>query len=130
MTRLLQFLAALPGILLLSIGTRWIVTPASVAMDMNVPMMEGMARSTQIADFGAFFAGSGLFILIGVVTSRRTWLYAGAIMMAFAAVFRTGAWLLHDAAFASQAITIELVTFGPVLALAAKLKMDESSEDG
>jgi hypothetical protein len=125
-TRLLQFLTALPGILLLSVGTRWVVTPASMAMDLNMPMMDGVARSSQIGDLGALFSSAGLFILIGVVTSKRTWLYAGAIIVAMVATFRSSAWLLHDAELASQPITVALVSLAVVLALAAKLKFDES----
>jgi hypothetical protein len=122
MTKALRIITALPGILFLSIGLRWLFTPATVAAELKMPMLEGMARSSQIGDLGSFFTGMGLMILIGVVSTQRIWLFAAAILVGGAAFYRTMAWIFQDAALATDSITIEVVVTVLVLATALRLK--------
>ena len=122
MTKALRIVTALPGILFLSIGLRWLFTPATVAAELNMPMLEGMARSTQIGDLAAFFTGAGLMILIGVVSTQRIWLFAASILIGGAAFYRTMAWIFQDAALATESITIEVVVTVLVLVTAMRLK--------
>jgi hypothetical protein len=122
MTKALRIITALPGILFLSIGLRWLFTPATVAAELKMPMLEGMARSSQIGDLGSFFTGMGLMILIGVVSTQRIWLFAAAILVGGAAFYRTMAWIFQDAALATESITIEVVVTVLVLATALRLK--------
>ena len=122
MTKALRIITALPGILFLSIGLRWLFTPATVAAELKMPMLEGMARSSQIGDLGSYFTGMGLMILIGVVGTQRIWLFAAAILVGGAAFYRTMAWIFQDAALATDSITIEVVVTVLVLATALRLK--------
>lgn len=39
-----------------------------------VALLEGLGRSSQIGDFGAFFAAGGSMVIIGSLTQKRTWL--------------------------------------------------------
>ena len=48
-------LSGLFGALLLLIGARWLIDPAGAAAGLDLPLLEGAARSTQIGDLAAFF---------------------------------------------------------------------------
>lgn len=124
MDKALRVLAGLVGLLFLSIGARWIIAPEGVAKELGMPLLDGMALSTQIGDLAAFFVTLGLTTLLGVITLHRTWFYAAMMLLGSTAVFRTLAWALHDAAFATQSISVEVI--GTVILLAAALRLTKA----
>jgi uncharacterized membrane protein len=121
MNKVLRLVVALPGIFFVVTGLRWVVAPAGVAPEFGMPVLEGVGLSTQIGDLGAFFIALGLFILIGLVTQKRSWFYASAMLLGFAAVFRVLAWLFHGASFTPDMIAVELAITGLLLFAASRL---------
>ena len=124
MNKILRVIVALPGILFVIVGLSWLIDPAGAAKNLGMTLFDGLGRSSQIADFGAFFTTGGCFVLIGVITQKRTWLYATAMMLCFAAVFRILAWLIQGAAFAGPQIAVEVVLTGLLLFAASRLPSD------
>lgn len=112
MTKVLRVLVALPGVLFLVLGLRWIVDPAAAAAALGMPLLVGVGRSTQIGDLSAFFLTLAVTILVGAITARKVWLYAPMLLLALAALVRILAWLLHDAALATHLILPELIIAG------------------
>ena len=121
MNKLLRVIVALPGVLFVVMGLRWLTDPAGAAQALGMPLLDGVGRSTQIGDLGAFFVALGAMMLIGVITAKRAWLYAPAMVLAGAAVFRVCAWLLHDAALATALIAPEVVIASVLLFAASRL---------
>lgn len=124
MNKLLRILVALPAIFFVVTGLRWVVAPAGVAPEFGMPLLSGVGLSTQIGDLGAFFFAGGLFVLIGLVTQKRSWFYAPAMLVGFAAICRVLAWLFHDAALALDMIIVELVITGLLLIAARRLTVE------
>jgi hypothetical protein len=120
MNKVLKVIVAVPAILFLVIGLRWLFAPAGVAAEFGMPLLDGLGRSTQIGDLAAFFIGGGAMILLGLLTGQRTWLLAPALLVALTAVFRVLAWALHDASFAATQIAVEVVVAGLLMYAAAK----------
>ncbi len=85
-----------------------------------MPLLDGLARSTQIGDLGAFFATSGITILLGVWKQERIWLYCGAMLLGGAAVIRTLSWAAHGADLATTFIVSEIVMMAILLFGASK----------
>lgn len=100
-------------------GLRWAVAPSGAAEAFNMSLFNGAALSSQIGDIGAFFIGMGVFVLLGLVTKKREWFLAGAILVFAAALFRTLAWLFHGASLTMQFIVPEIV-IGTLLLVASK----------
>ena len=121
MNKVLRLVVAVPGIFFVVTGLRWVVAPAGVAPEFGMPVLEGVGLSTQIGDLGAFFVACGLFVLIGLVTQKRSWFYASTMLLGFAALFRVLAWLFHGAAFTPDMIAVELVLTGLLLFAASRL---------
>ena len=107
--KILRVVAVLPGILFVVIGASWIIDPASAAASVGMPLLEGVGRSTQIGDLGAFFLTMGLLILIGVTTLKRVWFYPPMMLLGLAATLRIIAWLVHGAALALSMIAFEII---------------------
>jgi hypothetical protein len=125
MNRILRALVALPGIFFVVMGLRWLVDPAGAAGDMDMELLDGIGRSTQIGDLATFFLALGMMILVGLITSQRRWFHVPALMLLGAAIFRVLAWLLHDAALAGQLIAVELVVACLLLFAASRLTARE-----
>ena len=88
MLKLLRIIVALPAILFLIIGLQWAVDPAAAAESLGMPLLDGLGRSSQMADTGALFIAMGLMILSGLLTGTKTWFYAPALMLFLAAALR------------------------------------------
>jgi hypothetical protein len=121
MLKLLRIIVALPAILFLIIGLQWAVDPAAAAESLGMPLLDGLGRSSQMADTGALFIAMGLMILSGLLTGRKTWFYAPALMLFLAAALRLIAWLIHGAAFAPDLIAVEIVVGSLLLISSQKL---------
>ena len=125
MNRILRVLVALPGIFFVVMGLSWLVAPAGGAGDMDMGLVDGIGRRTQIGDLATFFLALGMMILVGLITSQRRWFHVPALMLLGAAIFRVLAWLLHDAALAGQLIAVELVVACLLLVAASRLTARE-----
>lgn len=99
-------------------GLGWIATPERAAAGLGMPLLDGVARSTQAGDFASFFLVAGATMLLGTLPGRARLLYVPAALIGGAAITRTLAWALHDAAFAAQFIAVEVVV-GVLLLVAA-----------
>jgi hypothetical protein len=60
MNKALKIVTALPALLFIIVGFRWLLAPAGVAAEFGMPLLDGLGGSTQIGDIGAFFLGGGL----------------------------------------------------------------------
>ncbi len=106
------------GFLLQGIG--WVVQPGRAAAALGMPLLDGIARSTQVGDMASFFLTAGTTMLVGSHPGRARLLYVPAGLIGGAAVTRTLAWAFHGAAFAAMFVAVEVV-IGAVLAVAARV---------
>ena len=109
MNKLLRFLIVLPGIFFTVVGLMWLTAPGSAAGALGMPLLDGVGRSTQIADLAVFFLAMGMMILLAAVSLQGRWFQVPALMLLGAAIFRVLAWLVHDAALAVEPIALEVV---------------------
>ena len=121
MKTVLRILVTLPAVLFVVMGLRWITDPAAAANALGMTLLDGVGRSSQIGDVGALFLSMGMMMLLALITARRSWFYAPAMMLALVAVLRLLAWLLHDAALALDMIVVEVVIAGILLFASSRL---------
>ncbi len=110
MEQTMRILAVIPGLLMLMNGFGFLTQPAQTAAALGMPYLDGIGRSTQVGDFTSFFIGTAVMCLLGAWQRNATWLYAGALLLGGAAVFRTVATVVHDAPFAAVFIGVEVVS--------------------
>ena len=105
----IKLLVMLFGILFLVTGLRWLLAPAGVAPDFGLTLGSGIGLSSQVGDMSAFFLTLGVCILMGLTTQRSVWYYPPIILLSLTALGRVLAWLIHDAALATQLIAPEVI---------------------
>ena len=105
----IKLLVLLCGILFLVTGLRWLLAPAGIAPDFGLALGSGIGLSSQVGDMSAFFLTLGVCILMGLTTQRSVWYYPPIILLSLTAVGRVLAWLIHDAALATQLIAPEVI---------------------
>ncbi len=125
---LLKVPVVLVGILMLSMGLRWLLAPSGVATELGMPLLEGVGLATQIGDLSAFFLTIGLCILLGLSTGRTHWFYPAIMLLSLTALGRVLAWLLHDAVLTAPAIVVEVVS-SILLIAAVTVLPDRNSGD-
>jgi uncharacterized membrane protein HdeD (DUF308 family) len=104
-----RVLAGLVGLVLASTGITWIFDPTAAALSLGMPLLDGIARSTQIGDLSAIFVGGTILCFTGALRQEGHWLQAVALLLALIALFRTLAWAVHGAALADIFIAAELI---------------------
>ena len=97
MDKALRILAILVALPLALIALRWVFDPSGAAEGLQMTLLEGAARNSQIGDTTALFFGMGFLSLYGIWKDKRDFLYAAAFMLAIVAVARILAGLVHDA---------------------------------
>ena len=90
-------------------GVAWLIDPARVAASLGMPLLDGLARSTQVGDLASFFIVAGVTMMIGSRHGRARLLYVPAGLIGGAAITRTLAWAFQGADFATLFITVEVV---------------------
>jgi hypothetical protein len=124
MNKILRVIVLLPAILFIGIGIRWLVDPQGAAAALGMPLLDGIGRSSQIGDVGGFFLVTGIMVVLGVITGKRVWFQAPALLLMTIAIFRILAWLLHDAALATPMIAVEVVLAVLFVFASARLTKD------
>jgi riboflavin transporter FmnP len=125
MSKVIRALALLPALAFLFTGLSWLTQPESAAASLGLPLLDGVARSSQIGDMAAFFLSGSFMIFIGLITDKRIWLQAPAMVVGLTAICRILAWLLHDAALPMNLIVPEIV-FSLILIFVASRLPKES----
>ena len=105
----IKLLVLLFGILFLVTGLRWLLAPAGIAPDFGLALGSGIGLSSQVGDMSAFFLTLGVCMLTGLTTQRSVWYYPPIILLSLTALGRVLAWLIHDAALATQLIAPEVM---------------------
>ena len=121
--KVLKVLVALPAVLFLVMGLRWLIDPAGIAPEFGFPLATGVGLSSQVADMSAFMLLLGICILTALVSGRRLWYYPPIILLSLAALGRVLAWLLHDAVLPVGMIAPEVII--PILLLVASRRLPE-----
>ena len=125
MNKVAKLLGAVPAVIFLMIGLRWLIEPSVAAQTLGMTLLDGIGRSSQIGDMAAYFIGGSIMIFAGLITEKRTWLYAAAMVVTLTAVFRVMAWLFHDAALATKLIGPEIIFTALILFAASRLPKEE-----
>ena len=115
----LRILTLLVGAFFALQGLGWLANPASAAAGLAMPLLDGLARSTQLGDFAAFFLAIGATTLLGARPGHAQLLLVPAGILGAAAAAGTLAWAAHDAGFASVFIGLEVFA-GAFLAFASR----------
>lgn len=126
MSSALRIVTILMGAGFALLGALWLLAPGRAAAALDMPLLDGLARSTQVGDFAAFFLTLGVSILLGIGVGRAPLLHFPAALLGSAAFCRLVAWAAHGAGFAGRSIAVEVA--GSLLLLAAARRAERPRE--
>ena len=113
-----RILAALVGLFMGLSAINWILDPGAAATSLGMVLLDGLGRSTQVGDFTAFFICCSGFALWAAWKSSASFAIASSALLLTAALFRSLAWMIHGAEFATSFIVFEVIA-GAALAFSA-----------
>lgn len=122
MDKALRILAIIGALPLAFIAVRWVFDPSGAAEGLQMTLLEGAARNSQIGDITALFFGMGFLSLYGIWKQKRDYIYAATFLLAGVAVFRILGGLVHDAPTIWTFVVVEVVTSAIWIAYARTLK--------
>ena len=102
-------IAGLIGALLAATAGGWLLDPETAAGTLGMTYMDGIGRSTLVGDMSAFFVFLVVMCVMGAITKVGHYLHSAALLLLLAAFFRTLAWGVHGAEFATTFIVFEVV---------------------
>ena len=114
----------IPGLvaaLLATTAISWLFDPAAAAAGLGMPYLDGIARSTQVGDFSAFFVFLVIMCATGAITENGHYLRSASLLLLLTAVFRTSAWAFYGAELATTFIVAELVMAGLLFFSASRI---------
>ena len=123
----LRVISILIGVLSLATAMRFAFAPAGAAERLGMPLLEGVAASTQLGDIGALFLAVAVLVGLAQRPGRAQLLLAPEILMGCAAIMRTLVFLMGHAPFAAQFIVPEMVMAG-LLCAAARAREREVAD--
>lgn len=121
MNKVLTVLVGLAAMVMVGTGVRWLVDPSAAATQLGMPLLEGVGRSSQVGDMSAFFLTTGILMLTALVTARRGYFFAPALLLGLTAIGRIVAWMVHDAALATHLIAPEVIIAALLLLASSRL---------
>lgn len=122
MEKALRILAIIGALPLAFIGLRWIFDPSGAAAGLQMPLLEGAARNSQLGDVTSFFIAMSGFALYGIIKEKRDFLIAATVLLGGVAVFRVLGGVVHDAPTIWEFVVIEVVTSAIWIAHARTMK--------
>ena len=123
-----RILGGLLGAFFFLQGLGWILDAKGAAEGLGMPLLDGIARSTQVGDLTGFFLCLGGFGIWGAYQQSPTWLRASGFLLLGAAFGRTLAAVVSGAEFATQFIGIEIVMGALFFLVGAKVGGEPAPE--
>lgn len=116
-----RIIAGLIGALMAATAAGWLLDPETAAGSLGMSYMDGIGRSTLVGEISAFFVFLVVMCIAGAVTRVGHYLRSAGLLLLLTAVFRTTAWALHGAEFATIFIVFEIVMAVLLFFCAAKI---------
>ena len=102
-----RIIAVLIGALMAATAVSWLLDPETAAASLGMTYMDGIGRSTLVGDMSAFFVFLVVMCFMGAITKIGHYLHSAGLLLLLAAIFRTLAWGIHGAEFATTFIVLE-----------------------
>ena len=115
---LLSILTLVLGLIALG----WLVSPESSANSIDMVLLEGKGRNTQIRDFTALFLGTSIMSLLSLITRQYQWVLSAGIIFFIMIVVSFISSFYHDSIISYQSLIAEIIFAAIAISSALLLK--------
>ena len=104
------------------IALGWIVSPESSANSIDMILLDGKGRNTQVRDFTALFLGTSIMSLLSFITRQYQWVLSAGIIFSIMIVMSFISSFYHDSLISYQSLVAEIIFATMAISTALLLK--------
>ena len=104
------------------IALGWLESPESSANSIDMVLLEGKGRNTQIRDFTALFLGTSIMSLLSLITRQYQWVLSAGIIFSIMIVVSFISSFYHDSIISYQSLIAEIIFAAIAISSALLLK--------
>ena len=104
------------------IALGWIVSPESSANSIDMILLDGKGRNTQVRDFTALFLGTSIMSLLSFITRQYQWVLSAGIIFSIMIVMSFISSFYHDSLISYQSLVAEIIFATMAISSALLLK--------
>ena len=104
------------------IALGWIVSPESSANSIDMILLDGKGRNTQVRDFTALFLGTSIMSLLSFITRQYQWVLSAGITFSIMIVMSFISSFYHDSLISYQSLVAEIIFATMAISSALLLK--------
>ena len=104
------------------IALGWIVSPESSANSIDMILLDGKGRNTQVRDFTALFLGTSIMSLLSFITRQYQWVLSAGIIFSIMIVMSFISSFYHDSLISYQSLAAEIIFATMAISSALLLK--------
>ena len=104
------------------IALGWIVSPESSANSIDMILLDGKGRNTQVRDFTALFLGTSIMSLLSFITRQYQWVLSAGIIFSIMIVMSFISSFYHDSLISYQSLVAEIIFAAMAISSALLLK--------
>ena len=104
------------------IALGWIVSPESSANSIDMILLDGKGRNTQVRDFTALFLGTSIMSLLSFITRQYQWVLSAGIIFSIMIVMSFFSSFYHDSLISYQSLVAEIIFATMAISSALLLK--------
>ena len=104
------------------IALGWIVSPESSANSIDMILLDGKGRNTQVRDFTALFLGTSIMSLLSFITRQYQWVLSAGIIFSIMIVMSFISSFYHNSLISYQSLVAEIIFANMAISSALLLK--------
>jgi len=104
------------------IALGWIVSPESSANSIDMILLDGNGRNTQVRDFTALFLGTSIMSLLSFITRQYQWVLSAGIIFSIMIVMSFISSFYHNSLISYQSLVAEIIFATMAISSALLLK--------
>ena len=104
------------------IALGWIVSPESSANSIDMILLDGKGRNTQVRDFTALFLGTSIMSLLSCITRQYQWVLSAGIIFSIMIVMSFISSFYHNSLISYQSLVAEIIFATMAISSALLLK--------
>ena len=104
------------------IALGWIVSPESSANSIDMILLDGKGRNTQVRDLTALFLGTSIMSLLSFITRQYQWVLSAGIIFSIMIVMSFISSFYHNSLISYQSLVAEIIFATMAISSALLLK--------
>ena len=104
-----NILLSILGLVMAILALGWLISPEISANSLDMILLEGKGRNTQIRDFTALFLGTSIMCFLSLITRQYQWVMSAGIIYIIMIAVSVLSSFYHESIISNQSLVAELI---------------------